>query len=164
MIERAMRSPLERALVDDTSIPTTTRKVFAGTVVAYAHDLGLLERRARDVSLRGDPTGAAAEAVVASARAALALRDRVRGAVLRLVAELAAASVPAADRAARERTREDAERQKWSAARRDLEAVAAEPAIVARAPMADRVAALPVQLDEPEPVREPTFGELLELD
>jgi hypothetical protein len=48
--------------------------------------------------------------------------------------------------------------------RRDLEAIAHQPEAISAAPMATRAAAWPAQLDEPEPIPEPTLAELIELD
>jgi hypothetical protein len=166
MIARAMRIRLDHALASDSSIGAPTRSVFASTITGYAGRLSLLEQRARDVAVRGraaDPDRIA-ESVVEAARASLALRDALRDGVLALIRDGARAAIAEADRRARDRNLDEPERRRWSAARRDLEAVAAEPERVLAAPMAGRLAALPDQLDEPEPDREPTFAELLELD
>jgi hypothetical protein len=166
MIARAMRIRLDHALANDTSIGAPTRSVFASTITGYAGRLSLLEQRARDVAVRGraaDPD-LVAEAVVEAARAALALRAALRDGVLALIREVAGAAVPEVDRRARDRRLDEPERRRWSAARRDLEAVAAEPERVLTAPMAARLGALPDQLDEPEIDREVAFADLLELD
>lgn len=166
MIARAMRIRLDHALASDSSIGAPTRSVFASTITGYAGRLSLLEQRARDVAVRGraaDPDRVA-EAVIEAARASLALRDALRDGVLALIRDGARAAIAEADRRARDRRLDEPERRRWSAARRDLEAVAAEPERVLAAPMAARLGALPDQLDEPEPDREPTFADLLELD
>lgn len=166
MIARAMRIRLDHALASDSSIGAPTRSVFASTITGYAGRLSLLEQRARDVAVRGraaDPDRVA-ESVVEAARGALALRDALRAGVLAVIRDGARAAIAEADRRARDRRLDEPERRRWSAARRDLEAVAAEPERVLAAPMAARLAALPDQLDEPEPDREPTFADLLELD
>lgn len=166
MIARAMRIRLDHALASDTSIGAPTRNVFASTITGYAERLSLLEQRARDVALRGraaDPD-LVAESVVAAGRAVLALRAALRGGVLALACDLARAAISDADRRARDRSLDEPARRRWSAARRDLEAVAADPERVLAAPMAARLAALPDQLDEPEPGPEPSFADLLELD
>lgn len=166
MIARAMRIRLDHALATDTSIGAPTRSVFASTITGYAGRLSLLEQRARDVAARGraaDPDLVAAS-VVDAARAALALRDALRAGVLALIGDGARAAIAEADRRARDRNLDEPERRRWSAIRRDLEAVAADPERVLAAPMAARLAALPDQLDEPEPGPEPTFADLLELD
>jgi len=166
MIARVMRMRLDHTLAADTSIGTPTRKVFATTIVGYAGDLGLLEERARDVAARGgarDP-GAVADAVVGAARAVLDLRAAVRAGALALIRDLAAASAPAADRRARDRSLDEPARRRWSAARRELEALAADPERAAAAPMSARLATFPDQLDEPAPEPEVTFADMIELD
>ena len=163
---RYMRIRLDHALADDTSLALPTRRVFAQTIASYAGRLALLVERARDVAARGgarDPERIA-ELVAEAARATFADRDALRAPVLALVRDLAAAAVAEADRRARDRQLADAERKRWSAARRDLESTAADPERIASAPMPARLAALPEQLDEPDPAREPTRAELLELD
>jgi len=166
MIERVMRLRLEHALAADGSIAAPTRKVFASTVVGYAGRLALLEARAREVAARGGAAEPAevAEAVCEAARAALALRAEVRGGVLAMIRRRAAAALPEAERAARDRRLDDGTRRRWSAMRRELEAVSSEPERVAAGPLAARLAAWPEQLDEPEVEREPTFADMLELD
>jgi hypothetical protein len=94
----------------------------------------------------------------------LALRAAVRAGVLALIRDLAHAAAPDADRRARDRNLDEPVRRRWSAVRRDLEAVAADPARVLAGAMPARLAALPDQLDEPDPEREVTFADMLELD
>jgi hypothetical protein len=140
--------------------------VFSATVLAYAADLGLLARRVHDTAVRGgaaDPAGVA-EQVVDAARWVLALRAGLRGGVLALVARRAAGAIEEADRNARDRKLDEKVRMRWSALRRDHEALAAAPERIAAAPLAARLAALPAQLDEPDPVAEPTFADMIELD
>lgn len=166
MCTRAMRLRLDHALAADTSIAAPTRNVFALTIVGYANRLTLLESRARDIATRGrspDPE-AVVDAVVEAARRTLDLRDVIREGVLAVVSELARATVPAADQYARDRKRPEPERKRWSAARRDLEALVQEPERILAAPLAARMAALPVELDEPAAEPEPSMAELLELD
>jgi len=166
MLVRAMKIRLEHALAGDSSIAPPTRSVFAHTIASYAGRLSLLEDRARDVAARGgagDPR-AVADAVVGAAQVVLGLRDAVRRGVLELARALARAAAPDADRRARDRKLDEPERRRWSAARRDLEAVAADPERMLAAAMAARMAALPEQLDEPEAERELSFADFLELD
>jgi hypothetical protein len=166
MIERTARIRLDHALADDASIGVPTRKVFATTIVGYAGRIELLEARAHDVAARGgaaDPAGVAAR-VGGAARAALALREAVRAGVLAVIRDLAAAAAPIADRHARDREVDEPTRRRWSAARRDLEVIARQPDSVVSAPMSARLAAWPDQLDEPEPGREVTFADMIELD
>lgn len=166
MVVRAMKVRLEHALADDPSIAPPTRSVFAHTVVGYAGRLSLLEERARDVAARGGAADPArvADAVASAARSVLGLRDAVRAGVLALIRGLAQASVPEADRQARDRNLDEPVRRRWSAARRDLEAVALAPERVLAAAIAARMAELPEQLDEPAPGPELTFADFLELD
>jgi hypothetical protein len=166
MIARAMRIRLDHALATDTSIGAPTRNVFSSTIVRYASNLALLAQRARDVAARGgaaDPEQIA-DAVACAAGSVLALRDAVRAGVFAVIRELAQAAAPEADRRARDRNLDELARRRWSAARRDLEAVAAEPERVLAAAMAARLGALPDQLDESEPGRELTFADMIELD
>lgn len=163
---RAMRLRLDHSLAVDTSIGAPTRSVFASTIIAYAANLPLLAQRARDIAARGgavDPEEIA-DVVVRAARSVLDLRDAIRDEVLDVIRELARTSIAEADRRARDRTLPEPERKRWSAARRDLEAVAAEPRRVITAALQDRLAALPVELDEPAREPDPTFKDLLELD
>jgi hypothetical protein len=162
---RAMKLRLEHALVADTSIGPPTRNVFAQTIVGYANNLPLLAERARDVAARGRasaPDDVAAR-VVDAARTVLALRDALAAGVYDLVARSATAAVADADRRARDRTLAEPERRRWSAMRRELEALAADPARV-RTALAARIAALPDQLDEPAAEAEVTFADMIELD
>ena len=163
---RIMRILLDHALAHDSSLAAPTRKVFTSTIVSYAGRLDVLEARVRDLAARGgarDPD-AVAGAVSGAARRTLALRDAVREPVLVLIRERATAAIPDADRHARDRKLADAERKRWSAVRRDLEAIAEQPERVLAAPFAARVAAWPEQIDEPDPEKEPTLAELIELD
>lgn len=166
MIARVMRLRLEHVLAADASIGAPTRRVFASTIVNYAQDLSLLAGRARDLAARGGAADPAAigDAIVEAARATLELREALRGPVLELVRALATAAIPAANRRARDRDLGDAERKRWSAARRDFEMIADDPSRVLAAAMAARLAAWPEQLDDPEPAPEVPLAELIELD
>jgi hypothetical protein len=166
MLVRAMKLRLEHALADDHSIGPPTRAVFAHTITSYAGKLPLLEDRARDVAARGgagDPD-AVARAVAGAALKVLQLGEAVQVGVLALIRDLAEAAVPLADGQARDPALDEPARRRWSAARRDLEAVAADPLRVTCAPMAQRMAALPEQLDEPAPAPELSFADFIELD
>ncbi|HEY4239546.1 MAG TPA: hypothetical protein VGM88_07005 [Kofleriaceae bacterium] len=165
LAERVARVRLEHALAHEPSIAAPTRRVFASTVIRYEHALDTLASRAHDVAERGgarDPSAVAA-IVVDECTFALSLRRSVREGVVALIAKLAAASVAAADAAARDRKLDDVARKAWSALRRELEATAADPERV-RAPIATRLASWPEQLDEPDPAAEPKLADLLELD
>jgi hypothetical protein len=166
MIARAMRIRLDHVLAADTSIGPPTRRVFASTIVRYANDLGQLAVRVHDVAVRGragDP-GRLTEAVVDAARATLALRAALREPVLVRGGALAAAAIADADRHARDRDADEPLRRRWSAARRELEAIAQDPARITAGAFATRLAAWPEQLDEPTPAPEVTFADMIELD
>jgi hypothetical protein len=166
MIARAMRVRLDHALALDASMPAVTRNVFATTIASYANTLDVLAQRVHQVAARGgspDPA-AVTEAVVAAARTVLALRDALRIGVLELVRDRARASVAHADAQARERSVEDTLRKRWSQARRDLEALAADPSTIFTGAMAARMAAYPEQLDDAPAGPEPSIADLIELD
>jgi hypothetical protein len=163
---RIMRIRLDHALADDTAIPTPTRKVFAQTVASYAGRIDLLETRARDLAARSgarDP-GDIADRVVRAAEATLAQRAELYGSLLALVARLATAEAPIADAKARDRREAEPPRRLWSAVRRELEAIAARPERVLEATFAIRIAGWESLLDDPDPAKEPTIADLLELD
>lgn len=163
---RVMRILLDRELGDDDAIPTATRKVFSATVLAYRDSLAVLEERARDTASRVNPGSGAALAarVISAAVTTLELHRRLRAAVLTLACDHAAAALALVRQAACDRSSEDATRRHWSAARRDLESIIAQPERVAQLRRRDRLAAFPALLDEPEPQRELTFAELIEMD
>lgn len=165
MIERAARLRFDHVLADDSSLPAATRKVFATTILGYADRVELLEARVRDVAARGgarDPERVAM-AVGDAARDIHALRSALRDAVLSLIRARATAAAARADQPARDRRLDDDARRRWSAVRRELEAVAADPARIALAPFAARVAEWPAQIDDAS-TPEPTFADMIELD
>jgi hypothetical protein len=65
--------------------------------------------------------------VVGAADRVLAERSRLRDGVLALVREVAAARVPAARQAERDPVASDEVRRRWTAVRRDLELLVAQP-------------------------------------
>jgi hypothetical protein len=162
---RVMRLRLDHALPDDRVLPAPTRKVFASTIATYAGRLSIFGDRVRDVAARmRTDADALVDRVLAEAGATLAQREQLRAGVLALVRSLATATIPDADRRARDPDLDPAQRKQWSAARRDLEMLAEEPARITAAPHAARLAAWPEQLDEPAAKPEPTLAELIELD
>lgn len=165
-IARVMRIQLDRVLAADTSIPAPTRKVFATTILSYANRLAVLGDRVRDVAARAGAADAdaIADSVVGAAEAALALRRSVAIGVLELVRSRAGEALPEIERLARDRMRDDAERMRHSALRRELEALVAAPDRVLAAPLADRLSSWPDLLDEPPPEAEVTFADMIELD
>jgi hypothetical protein len=162
---RVMRIELDHALADDTSIAAPTRKVFAGTINAYANNVELLASRARDVAARGRAADveAVVSAVTGAATRTLSLRDALRARVFEAAMTTARDGVGEADARARDRQLDDATRKTWSAWRRELEAIAADPTRVT-APIGARLASWPEQIDEPDPEAEVTFADMIELD
>lgn len=162
---RVMRIELDTALADDTSIAPATRKVFARTINAYANNVELLASRARDVAARGraPDVESVVRGVTGAATKTLALRDALRAKVFEAALATARDAVGEADARARDRKLDDAVRKKWSAWRRELEAIASDPARVT-APIAPRLASWPEQIDEPAPEAEVTFADMIELD
>ena len=102
--------------------------------------------------------------MVEAARAVLDLRAALREHVLAAGRTHALAAAPLADARARDRKLDDRAREKWSAARRDLETLAADPTHLLTAPRDRRLAALPAQLDEAPAEPEPSIADLIELD
>ncbi len=169
-LTRFMRVRLDHALAADTSadaaIPIPTRNVFASTLGKYAGDLGLLGQRVRDQAARGrarDPDAVAAS-VVDAARVTLELREALRAPVLELVRQHGKATLPLAEQAAMDRRRDDAERKRWSALRRDLELLSSRPDHVSSGPLAARLGTWDEQIDEPPAEAEASFADMIEMD
>lgn len=162
---QAMRIRLEHVLHDDTSIAKPFRTYLVSAIGSYAHDLDLLRSRVRDAVERIDPrrAGDTADNVVGAARAVLDQREALRGAVLDLARNLAAAVVPVAQWNARRASVADDERRRWTAIRRDQQLVMDAPTRLDAAPLVEREQALPESNEPPEEVYEPTRGELIEL-
>lgn len=160
--ERAMRLRIDHTVADD--IATPTRKVFAATIVGYVDRLELLATRVQHVAAHAADPAAVVERVVAAASETIAQRAALRAPVLALIAQLATVSAAAADAQARDRRLDEPVRTGWSALRRELEAVAAQPERIATAAFAARLASWPAQLDDPDPASEPTFADMIELD
>ena len=162
---RVMRIELDHVLADDTSIAPPTRKVFAGTINAYANNVELLASRARDVAARGRAADveSVVSAVTGAAARTLGLRDALRAKVFESAMTTARDSATEADARARDLKLDDAVRKKWSAWRRELEAIASDPTRVT-APIAARLASWPEQIDDPAPEAEVTFADMIEID
>jgi hypothetical protein len=166
MIIRAMKVRLDQALALEASVPAVTRNVFATTIVQYAGRLELLGQRVHDVAARGGAhhPSDVTDAVLAAARTVLGLRDTLRVGVLELIRARCAADIAEADRHARDRALDDTQRKQWSRARRDLEALAADPSSALAGPWRARLAAYPEQLDDAPAGPELSFADLIELD
>jgi len=163
---KCMRIRLAHVLATDTSLGPPFRTYLASTVTSHDGDLDLLRQRVIAAAARADPAGASntATSVVDAARHVLAARSELREALFTLTRELAAVSIPVAQRAARDPSSSDVIRLRWTAARRDLELLADRPERLAEASFADRRKALPPIEEAPEQALVLTRGELLELD
>lgn len=166
MVARAMKVRLDQALALEPSVPAVTRNVFATTIIQYANRLELLGQRVLDVAARGGAyhPDDVANAVLDAARLVLGLHETLRVGVFELIRERAAASIVEVDRRARDRTLDEAQRKQWSRARRDFEALAADPSGVLAGPNRARLAAYPEQLDDAPAGPELSFADLIELD
>jgi hypothetical protein len=153
----ALAARAMRLLIEDVGLAPPTRNVFASTIVSYAGRMQLLEQRVDSVA------PGALDAVMAAATRCLALRESLRDVVFALVVARATAQVADADRKARDRNHDERGRRRWSAMRRDREALVAQPALIATV-LVTRLAALPDQLDEPEPEPEKSFADMIEMD
>ncbi|MBA3502737.1 MAG: hypothetical protein H0T65_20415, partial [Deltaproteobacteria bacterium] len=109
---RVMRLRLDHALPDDTVLAAPTRRVFASTIVSYAGRLSVLGDRVRDVASRmRTDADALVDAVMTEARVTLDQRESLRAGVLALVRSLATATIPDADRRARDPDLDAAQRK-----------------------------------------------------
>jgi hypothetical protein len=163
---RAMKLRLDRALANEPSVPAITRNVFSTTIIQYDQRLDLLAERVFKTAANGgcrEPRDVV-DLVVDVARDVLALRSTLRTGLLARVRATAAAHVAVADQHARDRSLDDAVRKQWSRARRELEALAANPDAIFAGSFATRMAAHAEQMDEAPAGPEPSFADLIELD
>lgn len=120
------------------------RTLLASTVNSYAGDTALLRRR-----LGGSLPEGLLDEVIAAADKVLALRQALRAAVLDVVREVAAAQAPWVQKASRDRSLPDLERNRLRKARVDLEDLAKAPGHVASAPFDERLKAHSMPEEEP---------------
>jgi hypothetical protein len=152
------------------AVPQKLRTLLSATLVDYERDPGLLRERVASMLDRLDPsrTAALTDAVCDAAARVLAARATLRQGVFELVRSTAAAWLPGARRAARDRTRAEDERDGWARARVDLEQLAARGETVLAGSFAERLARVVPPADDPEaePEADPTAirFSLLELD
>jgi hypothetical protein len=162
--EKCMRVALHQIDV----LPREPRALLAGTILAYAGDLALLRGRVAAILGRLDRAGAAkgTERILAMAEATLATRAELRQGILELARELAAAWLPAATKAARDRSQPDEERDRWARARVDLERLAARGETLEAGAFADRLAGIEPPAEEPEEEVDPAVKRfsLIEID
>jgi hypothetical protein len=163
--EKCMRIRLGRL----EALPAQLRTLFATTVLAYEHDLPRLRARAAAALARTDPAGAGdtTARLVAAAEQTLATRAALRDGVLRLGRDVATAWLPAAERAARDRSQPDEQLDRWRRARVDLASLAELGDTLALGTFAERLDRMappggPPE-DPPEEERPHRFA-LIELD
>ncbi len=167
--QRCARIYLAHALAA-TPAPPQLYTLFATTVLSYADQLALLRQRVAGALVRIAPEAATAarvtDAVVESLERVLADRAALRDGVLAIARRLAAAQLPSARGAARDRSLSDERRQQWGRARVDLEAIGERPETVAAGSFTERLQRMPSPPEEPEPEVEPTKGRfsLIEID
>ncbi len=166
--QKAMRIRLNHL---SDPLPPQLRTLLYSTIISYENDAALLRDRVAAMLGRIDPRVAAAltrEVCDAAARV-LELRAALRRGVLERARRHAAAWLPAARKAARDRTQADEERENWGRARVDLEQIAARAETIEAGSFAERLKKIepPVQTnDEPPEEDDPTSKRfsLLELD
>jgi hypothetical protein len=167
--EKAMRIRMNHL---SDPLPQQLRTLLYSTIVSYEHDPALLRQRVAAMLGRVDPSTAAAltRQVCDAAASALATRAALRRGVVELAQRSAAAWLPAARRAARDRTQADDERESWSRARVDLEQIAARGETIEAGSFAERLGKITpptaeaTDSDEPETDPATKRFSLLELD
>jgi hypothetical protein len=151
------------------AIPQKLRTLLCSTIVAYEREPGLLRERVTSMLGRLDPSTAAGltDAVCDAAARVLAIRATLRQGVIELSRRTAAAWLPGARRAERDRSQADDERQGWGRARVDLEHIAARGETIDAGSFTERLAGIAPPADAPdetEPDPTATRFSLLELD
>src|SRR5215468_4938243 len=149
--QKAMRIRLHHL---SDPLPQQLRTLLYSTIISYERDPSLLRDRVAAMLGRIDPSTAAAltRQVCDAAARVLATRAALRRGVVELAQRRAAAWLPAARRAARDRTQADEERASWSRARVDLEQIAARGETIEAGSFAERLGKIapPAQTsDEP---------------
>lgn len=166
--QKAMRIRLNHL---SDPLPQQLRTLLYSTIVSYEHDPSLLRDRIGAMLGRIDPSTAAdlTRQVCESAARVLELRAALRRGVVELAQRSAAAWLPAARKASRDRTQADEERESWSRAHVDLERIAARGETIEAGSFAERLGKItpPPPTDEPAPEEEDATSKrfsLLELD
>jgi hypothetical protein len=142
-------------------LPPQLRTLFHSTIVSYERDLPLL--RARVAAAVARLGAGPVDEVMQAAGQTLETRARLRGGIHQLAQRLAAAWMPVAERAARDRSQPDEQRDRWKRARVDLEHLAARGDTLDGGSFAERLARIASPEDPPDEERPHRF-ELLELD
>jgi hypothetical protein len=153
-------------------LPQQLRTLLYSTIVSYEHDAPLLRDRVGPALARIDPrtAGPLTRQVCDAAASVLAMRAAMRRGVLEAARAHAAAWLPAARTASRDRTQADDEREAWSRTRVDLEQIATRAETIEAGSFADRLKRIAPPVEETTPSEEeevdPTSKRfsLLELD
>ena len=150
-----------RIRVIPLDLPPQLRTLVHTTIVGYERDLALLRGRIAPALARLGSD--AVDAVMQAAEQTLATREPLRAGLLVLAQTSAAAWMPVADRAARDRSQPDEQRERWKRARVDLENLAARGETLDAGSFAERLQRIATPEDPPDEERPHRF-ELLELD
>jgi hypothetical protein len=156
--EKVMRV---RILHAGETLPQQLRTLIASTIVSYDGKLELFRQRLGGAIARHGGAEAA-ERLMEAARDALDTRARLRGGVFTLAGRLAASWQPLADRAARDRSQPDEQRERWRRARVDLAQIAARGDTLDAGGFDERLAR--ITGEEPPEEEQPHRFSLLELD
>lgn len=161
----AQKSMRIRLVLASDSLPPQLRTLVQTTIIAYERDLPLLRSRIATALSRIDPSraGETTDRVLAAAEQVLAARATLRRGVMELAQVTAAAWLPVAQKAARDRSQPDTERERWKRARVDLEQIAAHGETLDSGTLAERLDRIPTPDDPPDEERPDRFS-LLELD
>jgi len=134
-----------------STVPQQMRALLVGTLVNYASDVGLLDQRISPALLRADPSGDTRTRLLAVVERVLAVRAELREGVYALVGCYISTHLPAVQKAARDRSLEARERERWGQVRIDLEQLVAKPAALEANSSAERLLKIPPPADEPDP-------------
>jgi len=161
----AQKSMRIRLTFSTDDLPPQLRALLQTTVLGYEKDLPLLRSRVAQAMARYDAASAAAvaERVLDAARQVLAVRAALRQGVWQLTAAAASAWLPAAGRAAADRTQPDEQRERWKRACVDLTALAAHGQALEAGTTAERLDRIATPDDPPEEEGPDRFA-MLELD
>ncbi len=166
-IDRFAGKSMRIRMLHEEILPAQLRTLLHSTLLAYERDLPLLRQRVAGSLARVAPDQVAAvtERVLATAEQVLAVRAALRHGVLEQARAVAAAWLPVAARAARDRSQPDGERDRWKRARVDLEQLAARGEVLDGGSFGERLERLPAPEEPPDDEAErPDRFSLLELD
>jgi hypothetical protein len=150
----AQKSMRIRLIHLSDAVPQQLRTLLSTTIASYENEPALLRSR-MSAALARVGGAAVTERVLEAAERVLAVRAALRRGVLELVRRTAAARLPLAQRAARDRLLADEERDRWRRARVDLEQVAARADAVERGSFAERIEKIAPPAEEAHDPEEP---------